>query len=258
MRSHLKHRVRLTLRTGLAVLAAALPAFVEGQVSAAAAPPFAGIDNALVARADALLSAPAVDHMPAVSAPANEQNVANHARPDTRRGNIAAMRLQKWRPVVAPILEDEGVPSQLAAVILVESGGDPAALSPKGARGLWQLMPETARRYGLLVGQVVDERLNVEKSTRTAARYLRDLYGQFGSWPLALAAYNTGEQNLQRAIDSSGASDFSALSSRRLLPFETRNYVPAVLAAAQLTPRSFSLDSHHPPAEKIVFAPNHQ
>ena len=108
------------------------------------------------------------------------------------------------------------------------------ALSPKGALGLWQLMPDTARRYGLVVTASRDERLDVEKSTRAAARYLRDLYQQFGSWPLALAAYNAGEQGGPKAVERAGTRDFVQLSSLRLLPQETRNYVPAVLSAMQM------------------------
>jgi membrane-bound lytic murein transglycosylase D len=95
-------------------------------------------------------------------------------------------------------------------------------------------MPDTARRYGLVVTPSRDDRLDVERSTRVAARYLRDLYQQFGSWPLALAAYNAGEQRVQRAVQRAGITDFIQLSSLRLLPQETRNYVPAVLSAMQM------------------------
>ena len=146
----------------------------------------------------------------------------------------AMKRLDQLRPTLSRILESEGVPREIVSVVVVESGGRTTALSPKGALGLWQLMPDTARRYGLVVTPSRDERLDVDRSTHAAARYLRDLYQQFGSWPLALAAYNAGEQRVQRAVERSGSSDFIQLSSLRLLPQETRNYVPAVLSAMQL------------------------
>jgi membrane-bound lytic murein transglycosylase D len=120
------------------------------------------------------------------------------------------------------------VPTDLAAIVLVESGGNPTALSPKGARGLWQLMPQTARRYGLIVDGQTDERLDISKSTRAAAEYLRDLFAQFHSWPLALAAYNAGEQAVQRAVSRTGSDTFSLAAAA--LPRETQGYVPAVLA----------------------------
>jgi membrane-bound lytic murein transglycosylase D len=133
-----------------------------------------------------------------------------------------------------PILEGEGIPFELASVALVESGGRTDVPSRKGALGLWQLTPDTARRYGLLVTAWQDQRLDPERSTHAAARYLTDLYKQFGSWPLALAAYNAGESAVQRAINRAGTADFLKLSGLRLLPQETRDYVPAVLAAMQL------------------------
>lgn len=119
----------------------------------------------------------------------------------------------------------------MAAVVLVESGGKSTALSPKGARGLWQFMPDTARRYGLVVTASLDERLDPYKSTRAAARYLRDLYGQFGNWPLALAAYNAGEDTVQRAVERTSTRDFISIARMGILPLETRSYVPAVLNA---------------------------
>jgi hypothetical protein len=132
--------------------------------------------------------------------------------------------------LIRSILLREGVPAELAVVVKVESSGNPFAQSPRGARGLWQLMPETARRYGLQVDSRLDERVSVDKSTTAAARYLRDLYSQFGSWPMALAAYNTGEANLRRAIDRAQSNQFAVLSVLGVIPAETRNYVPAVLA----------------------------
>lgn len=160
-----------------------------------------------------------------------DQQFRQGARPNL---SAAMQRLGQLRPIVDPILESEGIPPELVSVVMVESGGRTDALSLKGARGLWQLMPDTARRYGLMVSAGRDDRIDAEKSTVAAARYLRDLYQQFGSWPLALAGYNAGEQALQRAVQRSGATDFLQLSSLRLLPQETRNYVPAVLSAMQL------------------------
>ena len=157
-------------------------------------------------------------------------------RPNVSPGVAAALRrLDQLRPLLNPILEHEGVPLEVASVVVVESGSRSSALLPKGALGLWQLMPDTARRYGLTVTSTRDDRLDIERSTGAAARYLRDLYQQFGSWPLALAAYNAGEKAVQRAIDRVGAPDFIRLSSLRLLPQETRNYVPAVLSAMQMS-----------------------
>jgi soluble lytic murein transglycosylase-like protein len=146
----------------------------------------------------------------------------------------AVERVQGLRSVLEPILREEGVPQQLAAVVLVESGGTSTALSAKGARGLWQFMPDTARRYGLVVTASSDERLDPYKSTHAAARYLRDLYTQFGNWPLALAAYNAGEDAVQRAVERTSSHDFNSIARLGVLPLETRSYVPAVLNAIGL------------------------
>ncbi len=140
-------------------------------------------------------------------------------------------RLSMYRDDFARILQQEGVPVGLMGVALVESGFNPLALSPKGARGIWQFMPATAVRYGLTVAAGNDHRTHPEHSTQAAARYLRDLYNQFGDWKLALAAYNAGENRVQRIIDKTGIRRFEEMSRRRLLPAETRAYVPAVLAA---------------------------
>jgi membrane-bound lytic murein transglycosylase D len=148
--------------------------------------------------------------------------------------NQALTRLKVLRPILEQILREEEVPTELVGVVLVESGGVSTALSPKGARGIWQFMPGTARRYGLAVTPEVDERTDIYKSTRAAARYLRDLYSQFGSWPLAFAAYNAGEDLVDRAVVRASSRDFDVIAGAGLLPLETVSYVPAVMKAISL------------------------
>ena len=133
-----------------------------------------------------------------------------------------------WEEMVRTF-EAEGVPVELLAVGWVESRFNPAALSPKGARGVWQFMPETARRYGLQVGDARDDRTDLALSTRAAARHLADLYRRFGDWPLALAAYNAGADRVENAMARARSRDFWRL--RPWLPAETQAYVPAVLRA---------------------------
>lgn len=199
---------------------------------------FVTLHTSLDRTADKLLATP-IQHP--IEAPRNDSSLpaAVTDAPNIRaNGHSGAInRVERLRPIIEPILREERVPTGLSAVVLVESGGQPAALSPKGARGIWQLMPDTARRYGLLVSPTRDERLDIPKSTHAAARYLRDLYSQFGDWRLAIAAYNAGEDLIQRAIEHYGTRDFSKLSSRSI-PFETRKYVPSVFEAMKSVGRS--------------------
>ena len=226
--------------------------------------PFAGFDASLARAADTLLvsgTQPAppttgqinVNKTADISVPTDN---AQQSRGSASGGQSApAMRLSLLRPVVDPILRRHGVPADLAAVILVESGGRADALSPKGARGLWQLMPDTARRYGLRVDEMRDDHLDLFSATDAAARYLHDLYAEFGDWKLALAAYNTGEANLGSAILRAHTQDFDQLTNLRMLPLETRNYVPHVLATARLIGLSSTLEENRRPAsEMTVFA----
>ncbi len=132
---------------------------------------------------------------------------------------------------VEQILAEEGLPASFIGIAKVESGLNPLALSPKNARGMWQFIPATARRYGLRVDGRVDERTDPEKSTRAAAHYLKDLYGMFGDWKLAFAGYNAGEGRVQTALARARGGGFAGVAP--LLPKETRNYVPSVMAAVQ-------------------------
>jgi soluble lytic murein transglycosylase-like protein len=163
--------------------------------------------------------------------PEKPQTLFTNALPAQRLTRNVAVRYADYQNTLGRILAEERIPVELLAVAFVESRFNPQALSPKGARGIWQLMPATAARYGLSVEPLNDHRTHPEHSTRAAAKYLRDLYQQFGDWKLALAAYNWGEGKVQRVIDRTGLRDFDEMARRGLLPLETRNYVPAVLAA---------------------------
>lgn len=220
---------------------------------------FARINQSLQRMADAALSQASETRAHAATAQIAEAPLLQHAKNDSHANapvaSQADARISAFKLKLAPILEANGMPAGLMAVAAVESGGRPDALSAKGARGLWQLMPHTARRYGLVVDKVQDERLDVVRSTSAAARYLKDLYLQFGSWPLALAAYNWGEQNLASVISRIHTSDFATLAQSGLLPAETRAYVPAVLA--RWKPSEYNRFESFGPAEKAVFADAH-
>ena len=150
------------------------------------------------------------------------------------RLEIGRSRLAILRPMMAQIFREEGVPEWLISVGFVESTYSANAHSPAEAHGIWQFIPGTGQRYGLKRTAWTDDRSHPEKSTRAAARYLRDLHALFGDWPLALAAYNWGEGRVARATQRTGIRDFWTLANRGLMPDETVNYVPAVIAAAQL------------------------
>lgn len=141
------------------------------------------------------------------------------------------------------IFAEEGLPQDLVYLAHVESAFQPQATSRAKARGVFQFIAGTGRRYGLAIDNFVDERADPEKSCRASAAYLRDLYAEFGDWNLALAAYNAGEGRVRQAIARSGRKDFWYFAERGLLPRETRNYVPAIQAATYVSknPARFGL-----------------
>jgi membrane-bound lytic murein transglycosylase D len=143
----------------------------------------------------------------------------------------ALSRGGRYLPRIREVFAAEGVPQDLAYLALVESAFHTRALSSAKAKGMWQFMPSTGRRFGLAQDWWVDERSDPEKATRAAARYLRELYELFGDWNLALASYNAGEGRVSRAMERYGANDFWTLRSVSNLAQETRNYVPMIHAA---------------------------
>jgi membrane-bound lytic murein transglycosylase D len=141
------------------------------------------------------------------------------------------VRLSRYRPLVHSIFSEFDLPSDLIYLSLVESGFNPYAYSRARATGPWQFMKGTAKLYGLRVDSYVDERRDPIKSTVAAARYLRDLYDLFGTWPLAMAAYNAGEGKVMRALQKAQADSFTDIAKTRLIRRETREYVPRFMAA---------------------------
>jgi membrane-bound lytic murein transglycosylase D len=140
-------------------------------------------------------------------------------------------RSTRYDRIMKSILREKNLPDELAYLPMIESGYDLNAVSPADAAGLWQLVPDTARRYGLRVDAWVDERRDPVKSTRAAAAHLRSLHRLFGSWPLALASYNAGETRVKRAVLRTASPEVWRFRTPRYLPRETRNYVPKYLAA---------------------------
>ncbi|MBT6326183.1 MAG: transglycosylase SLT domain-containing protein [Bdellovibrionales bacterium] len=135
------------------------------------------------------------------------------------------------RLVMQNILADKGLPKELYYLPLIESGYDSNAKSSASAIGAWQFIKGTGKRYGLHIDKNIDERKDPIRATEAAAKYLRSLYNVFQSWDLALAAYNTGEHRVLKAIMKTGTRSFESLSYRKAIPYETRNYVPKLKAA---------------------------
>jgi len=141
------------------------------------------------------------------------------------------LRLNRYRPLVEDIFAEFDLPSDLVHLSLVESGFNPYAYSRAKATGPWQFMKGTGKIYGLRIDHYVDERRDPIKSTIAAARYLRDLYDLFGTWPLAMAAYNAGEGKVLRALNKARAESFSEISRTKHIRRETKQYVPRIMAA---------------------------
>lgn len=139
-------------------------------------------------------------------------------------------RSGRYRPLIQRIFDEEGIPQELIHLAQAESGFLPRAVSRKRATGMWQFVWMRGREYGLTQTVYTDDRLDPERATRAAAWHLRDLYHQFGDWYLAVAAYNCGPGVVEKAVERTGYADFWELRRRNVLPKETANYVPIILA----------------------------
>jgi membrane-bound lytic murein transglycosylase D len=139
-------------------------------------------------------------------------------------------RSARYFPYIEKILRENDLPDDLKYLAVAESALRVHAGSPKGAMGVWQLMPQTARKYGLAVNARLDERRNIYLSTPAAVAYLKDLHEQFGSWSLSLAAYNMGEEGLEAEILEQGTTDYYRL----YLPLETQRFVLRVLVIKRI------------------------
>jgi membrane-bound lytic murein transglycosylase D len=153
---------------------------------------------------------------------------------NTKKGHNTLLhsfeRSGRYKAMIERVMAEEGVPQDLIYLAVAESGFQPRALNPSShAGGMWQFMPYG--NYGLARTAYVDERFDPEKSTRAYARYMKFIYDQLGDWYLAMAGYNWGTGNVQRAVMKTGYSDFWELYKRNNLPAETKNYVPEILAA---------------------------
>ncbi len=161
-------------------------------------------------------------------------------------GRVWAKKSGKYTVSIKNELARAGVPTDLVWLSMIESGHNPTITSPAGAAGLWQFMPDAGRTYGLTVDRWVDERLDPERSTEAASRYLSDLYRRFGSWELAIASYNMGYGGLSKSIRKYNSNDFWELVRYEAgIPWETTLYVPKIFALAIVmnNKKAFGLDA---------------
>ncbi|MEZ4950870.1 MAG: transglycosylase SLT domain-containing protein [Saprospiraceae bacterium] len=209
------------------------------------------LDNSDLLSKDSLQSDPGVKEIPEFNTDTIQQKVIAMGLPlDTKYTNIVEAYIRGYVmrnrpkselilgktilyfPIFEKKLKESGVPTDLKYLSVVESALDPIALSRVGAKGLWQFMPETGKYYGLDISEYIDERCDPDRSTDAAIAYLKRQYERYEDWALAIAAYNSGPGRVNKAIKRARSKNFWKIA--RFLPKETRNYVPAYIAAAYL------------------------
>ncbi len=193
---------------------------------------------------------PAVDSN-TVASKAVEKNVGLFSRRIKERFALYLSRSGQYLGMMQDILRAKNVPEDIVFLSLIESGFNPYAYSIAKAAGPWQFISSTAKRYGLEIDWWKDERRDPVKSTMAAADYLKDLHGMFGSWSLAMAAYNAGEGKIMRAIRKNKSDDYWDLLGTRHIRTETKEYVPRFIAASMIAanPQEFGFDNieYHQP-----------
>lgn len=157
--------------------------------------------------------------------------IQRYTQPTGVMQNVLSLA-QYYFPMIDEELIKAGLPVELHAMAIIESALRSTAMSRAGAAGLWQFMPTTGRSYGLQINSMVDERFDPVKSTKAACRYMKDLYNMYNDWSLAIAAYNCGPGNVNKALARAGGNPQSFWEVYWYLPSETRGYVPAFIAAS--------------------------
>ena len=230
------------------LLAVCLPAIASEEVISQELQPAAPTQKSPVLQASPLI-APFADN--AVASRAVDRNISLFASRIKERFTLYLSRSGKYLEMMKDILRKKDVPEDIVFLSLIESGFNPNAYSIANAAGPWQFIASTAKRYGLEINWWKDERRDPIKSTEAAADYLKDLHGMFGSWNLAMAAYNAGEGKIMKAMKRSKADDYWDLLGTKHIRTETKEYVPRFIAASMIAanPSEFGfkeIDYHAP------------
>lgn len=193
----------------------------------------------------------------AIAADAVNRQISLFTEKIREKFSLWLSRSGKYLELMKGILKEQDIPEEMVFLSLIESGFNPNAYSPAKAAGYWQFIASTAKRYGLAINWWRDERRDPVKSTVAAANYLKDLYEMFGSWNLAMAAYNAGEGKIMKALNRTKAEDYWSLLPTKHIKRETKDYVPKFIAASLIaySPENYGFDNlefHQPLSYETV------